>query len=180
MKAEMKEKTMRMFLVSQKHIVYTEPLEIRAGTTVDVLYNPSNTVLNGKPEVWFRCSFNRWMHPGGVLPPQNMVKAENGSHLKATGLSFLRGCLLYYTFFCGISYEPPYYLSSYTHPFFPIYFSSLHPNALFFIPNTSISLSFWFSVHPPFYTSQFLCPHLGWQVIWDGVSTFFTPLNNQW
>ncbi|GJN09443.1 hypothetical protein PR202_ga27450 [Eleusine coracana subsp. coracana] len=83
MKAEMKEKTMRMFLVSQKHIVYTEPLAIRAGTTVDVLYNPSNTVLNGKPEVWFRCSFNRWMYPGGVLPPQKMVKAENGSHLKA-------------------------------------------------------------------------------------------------
>ncbi|CAO2176168.1 unnamed protein product [Urochloa humidicola] len=84
MKAEMKEKTMRMFLVSQKHIVYTEPLEIRAGTTVDVLYNPSNTVLKGKPEVWLRCSFNSWMHPGGVLPPQKMVKAEHGSHLKAT------------------------------------------------------------------------------------------------
>nr|ACC86846.1 starch synthase IIIa precursor [Sorghum bicolor] len=84
MKAEMKEKTMRMFLVSQKHIVYTEPLEIRAGTTVDVLYNPSNTVLTGKPEVWFRCSFNRWMYPGGVLPPQKMVQAENGSHLKVT------------------------------------------------------------------------------------------------
>ncbi|TVU43141.1 hypothetical protein EJB05_09583, partial [Eragrostis curvula] len=84
MKAEMKEKTMRMFLVSQKHIVYTEPLEIRAGTTVDVLYNPSNTVLNGKPEIWFRCSFNRWMHTDGVLQPQKMVKAENGSHLKAT------------------------------------------------------------------------------------------------
>lgn len=87
MKSEMKEKTMRMFLLSQKHIVYTEPLEIRAGTTVDVLYNPSNTVLNGKPEVWFRWSFNRWMHPSGVLPPKKMVKTEDGCHLKATGLS---------------------------------------------------------------------------------------------
>uniref|UniRef100_A0A0D3GX46 starch synthase n=1 Tax=Oryza barthii TaxID=65489 RepID=A0A0D3GX46_9ORYZ len=84
MKSEMKEKTMRMFLLSQKHIVYTEPLEIRAGTTVDVLYNPSNTVLNGKPEVWFRWSFNRWMHPSGVLPPKKMVKTEDGCHLKAT------------------------------------------------------------------------------------------------
>ncbi|KAB8097019.1 hypothetical protein EE612_025659 [Oryza sativa] len=84
MKAEMKEKTMRDFLLSQKHIVYTEPLEVRAGTTVDVLYNPSNTVLNGKPEVWFRCSFNRWTHPSGPLPPQKMVNAENGSHLRAT------------------------------------------------------------------------------------------------
>ncbi|CAD6262190.1 unnamed protein product [Miscanthus lutarioriparius] len=84
MKAEMKEKTMRAFLLSQKHIVYTEPLEVRAGTTVDVLYNPSNTVLNGKPEVWFRGSFNRWTHPSGPLPPQKMVKAENGSHLRTT------------------------------------------------------------------------------------------------
>jgi len=84
MKAEMKAKTMRRFLLSQKHIVYTEPLEIRAGTTVDVLYNPSNTVLNGKPEVWFRCSFNLWMHPGGALPPQKMVKSRDGSLLKAT------------------------------------------------------------------------------------------------
>ncbi|XP_006652851.1 starch synthase 3, chloroplastic/amyloplastic-like [Oryza brachyantha] len=84
MKAEMKEKTMREFLLSQKHIVYTEPLEVHAGTTVDVLYNPSNTVLNGKPEVWFRCSFNRWTHPSGPLPPQKMVNAENGSHLRAT------------------------------------------------------------------------------------------------
>jgi hypothetical protein len=86
MKAEMKEKTMRAFLLSQKHIVYTEPLEVRAGTTVDVLYNPSNTVLNGKPEVWFRGSFNRWTHPSGPLPPQKMVKAENGSHLRTTGV----------------------------------------------------------------------------------------------
>ncbi|KAJ1272858.1 hypothetical protein BS78_06G234800 [Paspalum vaginatum] len=84
MKAEMKEKTMRAFLLSQKHIVYTEPLEVRAGTSVDVLYNPSNTVLNGKPEVWFRGSFNRWTHPSGPLPPQKMVKADNGSHLRAT------------------------------------------------------------------------------------------------
>ncbi|XP_044459076.1 starch synthase 3, chloroplastic/amyloplastic [Triticum aestivum] len=84
MKAEMKEKTMREFLLSQKHIVYTEPLEVRAGTTVDVLYNPSNTLLNGSPEVWFRCSFNRWTHPSGPLPPQKMVNAENGSHLQAT------------------------------------------------------------------------------------------------
>ncbi|SPT20048.1 unnamed protein product [Triticum aestivum] len=84
MKAEMKEKTMREFLLSQKHIVYTEPLEVRAGTTVDVLYNPSNTVLNGSPEVWFRCSFNRWTHPSGPLPPQKMVNEVNGSHLQAT------------------------------------------------------------------------------------------------
>ncbi|XP_042388573.1 starch synthase 3, chloroplastic/amyloplastic-like isoform X1 [Zingiber officinale] len=84
MKAETKERTMKMFLLSQKHIVYTEPIDVRAGNMVTIFYNPSNTILNGKPEVWFRCSFNRWTHPNGPLPPQKMVLAENGSHLKAT------------------------------------------------------------------------------------------------
>ncbi|XP_073003486.1 soluble starch synthase 3, chloroplastic/amyloplastic-like [Typha latifolia] len=83
MKAETKERTMKTFLLSQKHIVYTEPLEVRAGCTVTVLYNPSNTVLNGKPEVWLRCSFNRWSHRNGPLSPKKMVIAENGVHLKA-------------------------------------------------------------------------------------------------
>lgn len=83
-KAETKERTMKSFLLSQKHIVYTEPLDVQAGSTVTVYYNPANTVLNGKPEIWFRCSFNRWTHRLG-LPPQKMLPAENSSHVKATG-----------------------------------------------------------------------------------------------
>lgn len=88
MKAEAKERTLKMFLLSQKHIVYTEPLDVQAGSTVSVLYNPANTVLNGKSEVWFRCSFNRWTHRNGSLPPQKMLPVDNGSHLKATGKFF--------------------------------------------------------------------------------------------
>ncbi|XVF26047.1 hypothetical protein REPUB_Repub13aG0266100 [Reevesia pubescens] len=84
MKAEMKERTLHRFLLSQKHVVYTEPLDVQAGSTVTVFYNPANTVLNGKPEVWFRCSFNRWTHRVGTLAPQRMLLADNGSHLKAT------------------------------------------------------------------------------------------------
>nr|GMD92978.1 soluble starch synthase 3, chloroplastic/amyloplastic isoform X1 [Ipomoea batatas] len=83
-KAETKERTMKSFLLSQKHIVYTEPLDVQAGSTVTVYYNPANTVLNGKPEIWFRCSFNRWTHRLGPLPPQKMLPAENSSHVKAT------------------------------------------------------------------------------------------------
>lgn len=85
LKAETKERTLKSFLLSQKHIVYTEPLDVQAGSTVTVFYNPANTVLNGKPEVWFRCSFNRWTHHMGPLPPQKMLPAENGSHVKTTG-----------------------------------------------------------------------------------------------
>ncbi|XP_009594931.1 soluble starch synthase 3, chloroplastic/amyloplastic isoform X3 [Nicotiana tomentosiformis] len=84
MKAETKERTMKSFLLSQKHIVYTEPLDVQAGSSVTVYYNPANTVLNGKPEIWFRCSFNRWTHRLGPLPPQKMLPAENGTHVKAT------------------------------------------------------------------------------------------------
>ncbi|GFP91981.1 soluble starch synthase 3 chloroplastic/amyloplastic [Phtheirospermum japonicum] len=84
LKAETKERTLKTFLLSQKHIVYTDPLDIKAGSTVTLFYNPANTVLNGKSEIWLRCSFNRWTHRLGPLPPQKMAPAENGSHLKAT------------------------------------------------------------------------------------------------
>ncbi|TQD93339.1 hypothetical protein C1H46_021008 [Malus baccata] len=84
MKAEMKERTFKRFLLSQKHIVYTEPLDVQAGNKVTVFYNPANTVLNGKPEVWFRGSFNRWTHRKGPLQPQKMLPTENGSHVKTT------------------------------------------------------------------------------------------------
>ncbi|CAI9087174.1 OLC1v1021180C1 [Oldenlandia corymbosa var. corymbosa] len=84
MRAETKERTLKTFLLSQKDIVYTEPLDVKAGTTVTIFYNPSNTVLNGKPEIWLRCSFNRWTHRMGPLPPQRMLPVEGGSHVKAT------------------------------------------------------------------------------------------------
>lgn len=85
MKAETKERSLKRFLLSQKHIVYTEPIDVQAGSTVTVFYNPANTVLNGKPDVWFRCSFNRWTHRKGPLPPQRMLSADNDTHVKTTG-----------------------------------------------------------------------------------------------
>lgn len=91
MKAETKERTMKTFLLSQKNIVYTDPLDVQAGGLVSVFYNPANTVLNGKPEVWFRCSFNRWTHRMGLLPPQKMLPADNGMHVKTSGKLFCNG-----------------------------------------------------------------------------------------
>ncbi|KAJ4981622.1 hypothetical protein NE237_032459 [Protea cynaroides] len=84
MKSETKARTIKKFLLSQKHTVYTEPVDVQAGSTVTVFYNPSNTVLNGKPEVWFRGSFNRWTHHAGPLPPQKMLPVDNCSLVKAT------------------------------------------------------------------------------------------------
>ena len=85
MKSEIKERTLKNFLLSQKHIVFTDPVDVQAGSTVTVFYNPANTPLNGKPEVWFRCSFNRWSHRKGPLPPQKMLPADGSSRVKATG-----------------------------------------------------------------------------------------------
>ncbi|KAH8493309.1 hypothetical protein H0E87_020138 [Populus deltoides] len=83
-----------LYWVEEKHQIYRKLLEERrlreeavrgkAGSTVTVFYNPANTVLNGKPEVWFRCSFNHWTHRKDPLPPQNMLPADNGSHVNAT------------------------------------------------------------------------------------------------
>ncbi|XP_031486594.1 starch synthase 3, chloroplastic/amyloplastic [Nymphaea colorata] len=84
LKAETKERTLKMFLLSQKHIVYTDLLDVQAGCPVTVFYNPTNTVLNGKSEIWFRCSFNRWTHRLGSLPPQKMISFDSSSHVKAT------------------------------------------------------------------------------------------------
>ncbi|XP_078433725.1 starch synthase 3 isoform X2 [Wolffia australiana] len=84
MKAETKARTMKSFLLSQKHIVYTEPLDVVAGRPVTVFYNPSNTLLNGRENIWLRCSFNRWTHPVGLLPPQKMAPSGNNSHVQAT------------------------------------------------------------------------------------------------
>ncbi|KAH9608168.1 hypothetical protein KSS87_022909 [Heliosperma pusillum] len=81
-KAVTKERTLKTFLLSQRHIVYTDPVDIKAGQDVTVYYNPCNTVLIGKPEVWFRGSFNRWTHRRGPLSPQKMLPAENGTHVK--------------------------------------------------------------------------------------------------
>ncbi|CAM8911981.1 unnamed protein product [Rhodiola kirilowii] len=84
MKAETRERTLKAFLLSRKHIVFTEPLDIQAGSSATVFYNPNNTILNGKPEVWFRHAFNRWTHRMGPLPPQRMLPAENSSLVKTS------------------------------------------------------------------------------------------------
>ncbi|CAM6097771.1 unnamed protein product [Calypogeia fissa] len=83
MKDETKAKTMQTFLKSQAHIFYTDPSIVRAGEDVTIFYNPSNTVLNGKPEVYIRGSFNRWTFRHGI-PTTKLTPASNGTHLMTT------------------------------------------------------------------------------------------------
>ncbi|GBG67829.1 hypothetical protein CBR_g950 [Chara braunii] len=84
LKAELKQKTKQAFLQSQAHIIYTKPEEVRAGQHVTVYYNPQNTVLHGRTEVWMRGSFNRWTHRSGCFMPLKMNPSGNGPHMEAT------------------------------------------------------------------------------------------------
>lgn len=98
MKVETKARTLKTFLLSHKHIVYTDPLDVQAGSTITVFYNPANTVLNGKSEIWLRYSFNRWTHRMGPFAPQPMFPDEKGSHLKATVKVLLDAYLMDFVF----------------------------------------------------------------------------------
>ncbi|MCO5594992.1 hypothetical protein L7F22_049029 [Adiantum nelumboides] len=72
-KAQLKEKTKSILVKSRQHIFYTDPVDVQAGKEVTIFYNPSKTVLSGKPEVWMMASFNRWTHRCGPLPPAKMM-----------------------------------------------------------------------------------------------------------
>lgn len=67
----------------QRKVLYTNPLVPVAGKEVDVFYNPDMTDLRGRPEVYFRGSWNRWTHPTGI-PVTKMEPAFS------SGLGFLR------------------------------------------------------------------------------------------
>lgn len=43
LKAKTKEKLWKHFCYSRKHVVFTEPLDVQAGSSVTVFYDPSNT-----------------------------------------------------------------------------------------------------------------------------------------
>ncbi|KAI5078701.1 hypothetical protein GOP47_0006372 [Adiantum capillus-veneris] len=81
-KAQLKEKTKSILVKSREHIFYTDPVDVQAGKEVKVFYNPSKTVLNGKPEVWLVASFNRWTHKGGPLSPVKMLPVLGTSLFK--------------------------------------------------------------------------------------------------
>ena len=49
-----------------------------AGKPVEVYYNPDETVLRGRPEVYVSGSYNRWRHPSGGFPPTQMQPVISG------------------------------------------------------------------------------------------------------
>ncbi|GAB4820993.1 hypothetical protein N2152v2_008039, partial [Parachlorella kessleri] len=65
-----------------RHVLFTDPVEIRAGEEVDIYYNPNNTLLAGSGQVFLRGGWNRWRHPRGFGPVE-MVPPAVGDHFRA-------------------------------------------------------------------------------------------------
>lgn len=53
-----------------RHVLFTEPEIVKAGEEVTIWYNPENTNLTGRNQIFLQCGFNRWSHrsPVGPLP----------------------------------------------------------------------------------------------------------------
>ncbi len=64
-----------------KHVLFTKPDNPMPGDTIEVYYNPQNTILGGRPNVFLRGGFNRWKHPKPFGPIQ-MIPPESGDHFR--------------------------------------------------------------------------------------------------
>jgi starch synthase len=66
----------------REHVLYVDPPDPRAGDTVRVHYNPTNTSLTAANEVYIIGGWNRWTHAENIGPIK-MVGAENSAHVSA-------------------------------------------------------------------------------------------------
>lgn len=76
-----------------KHVLFTKPDTPMPGDTIEVYYNPQNTILAGKPNVFLRGGFNRWRHPKPFGPIQ-MIPPETGDHFRVRCAVKHRLCFL--------------------------------------------------------------------------------------
>lgn len=65
----------------REHVLFVEPAEPRAGDTVRVHYNPSNTSLAGATEVYIIGGYNRWTHAESIGPLQMVAGDTASSHV---------------------------------------------------------------------------------------------------
>ena len=63
----------------QRHLLYTDPEPLEAGSKAVLKYNPRDTPLNGAERIFARVGFNRWSHPRGFEKPVEMKRPGSGS-----------------------------------------------------------------------------------------------------
>ncbi|PRW39290.1 Soluble starch synthase chloroplastic amyloplastic isoform A [Chlorella sorokiniana] len=63
----------------RSRVLFTQPITPVAGQPVDIFYNPDETPLRGRPEVFAAIGFNRWTHAEkNVLPLQGVIPGGIG------------------------------------------------------------------------------------------------------
>eukprot|EP00963_Diacronema_lutheri_P011104 scaffold1318_cov362-Pavlova_lutheri.AAC.18 len=87
-KERMKQQALSVFRKQQMHIYYTQPEVPVAGEKVTVYYNPNNTNLNGRADIFLRGGWNRWTHPNIIQPVKMRPCEDTGvcslDHLQAS------------------------------------------------------------------------------------------------
>ncbi|KAK9805611.1 hypothetical protein WJX72_007789 [[Myrmecia] bisecta] len=67
-----------------RHMLFTEPDDLRAGQTIELCYNPHDTPLHGSQQIFVRGGWNRWSHPRPFGPIKMIPPADGGSHFRAS------------------------------------------------------------------------------------------------
>lgn len=63
----------------RSRVLFTQPITPVAGQPVDIFYNPDETPLRGRPEVFASVGFNRWTHgEKNVVPLQSVIPGGIG------------------------------------------------------------------------------------------------------
>lgn len=82
----MQENTQAVLRRQMKHVMFTEPEVPRAGERLSVYYNPTNTVLAGRPSVYLNAGFDRWQHRSKIGPIQLLPPGpQQGDHHRVSG-----------------------------------------------------------------------------------------------
>lgn len=61
LQVESKAQVLKRRRETQYEFLYTVPVMPKAGETVELFFNPDLTPLRGRPEIYVRGSFNRWV-----------------------------------------------------------------------------------------------------------------------
>ncbi|KAL4419296.1 hypothetical protein ABPG77_001628 [Micractinium sp. CCAP 211/92] len=77
-KAHVKATAARRRRELRSRTLFTKPLTPVAGQPVEIYYNPDETALRGRPEVYVTGGFNRWTHPEKFAPVQMQSVVPGG------------------------------------------------------------------------------------------------------
>ncbi|EFJ40335.1 hypothetical protein VOLCADRAFT_99865 [Volvox carteri f. nagariensis] len=67
-----------------RHVLFTDPEVVTAGSEVTVFYNPRDTPLNGRQQIYLMGGWNRWTHKRHFGPIAMHRPVDGGEHWQAT------------------------------------------------------------------------------------------------